>query len=822
MATIYKRQSKEALVHLCEQRGIDPADKSKELLVCALMEQDAEQGSGTAQGSQDMDINPGRVSPEATHSRSPQEGMDVSLQMALQQLGECDPSLRLQLILQFNQAAAAREERAAREKERAAAEREERAAAEREERAAAEREERAAAEREERAAAEREERAAAERQADREFRLEMARIERGINSVQPQSQDVDPKRPRQERFPVLDKDGDLDIFLRSFEKTCRQYHLPREQWAQYLSPGLRGKALEVFADLPLELDEDYDAIKAALIKKYNLTPEVYRKKFRSVKRETTESYADTVGNLRTTFLQWTRGLSVNSREDLEDLMIKDQFLHICPVDVRQFVCDREPKTADEAAQIADSYTANRMPEAKRETSPQRSTSWKEKQARTTSQPSVSKVGENLTLRESINQGDMRKCFNCNKVGHLRSACPERGATVYSTVPVVMLLSGDMDKLQHHMQTVIVGDRVIQGLRDSGASYSLVRPEVINPEDIIPEKTLPVKGITGCHPGVPVAKVFMDWGSGRGIRQVGVSQELPVDVLLGNDLGKMTTVYVPDVQQSYEKMGRSPRGLIWEGGQDSKSKAMPAPEPEVSQYEEATGEGVVNGPPEITLQSADMVKGVRGCQDGVSESAPRSSKVLSVDLVEAITQGEVLEQTRGVKMSKAQSMSHKDASTQTGEMQCVYEPKTACTLETVLREETGVHSEVRFPVMSVASAVLGSDQEVAQGHRDSQESVQSVVQPKPCSINDKERDSNSCTAGKPKHNVTGYSSPTLNSIGISSSRERVKRFTLGRGDTELSVSAAQSHKVSRGSQHSSVQVTRGDSTWPYTRGKGPDG
>ncbi|XP_071979079.1 uncharacterized protein [Engystomops pustulosus] len=618
MATIYKRQSKEALVHLCEQRGIDPADKSKELLVCALMEQDAEQGSGTGQGSQDMDINPGRVSPEATHSRSPQVGMDVSLQMALQQLGECDPSLRLQLILQFNQAAAAREERAEREKERAAAEREERAAA--------------------------------ERQADREFRLEMARIERGINSVQPQSQDVNPKRPRQERFPVLDKDGDLDIFLRSFEKTCRQYHLPREQWAQYLSPGLRGKALEVFADLPHELDEDYDAIKTALIKKYNLTPEVYRKKFRSVKRGPTDSYADTVGNLRTTFLQWTRGLSVNSREDLEDLMIKDQFLHICPVDVRQFVCDREPKTADEAAQIADSYTANRMPEAKRETSPQRSTSWKEKQARTTSQPSVSKVGENITLRESINQGDMRKCFNCNKVGHLRSACPERGATVYSTVPVVMLLSGDMDKLQPHMQTVIVGDRVTQGLRDSGASYSLVRPEIINPEDIIPEKTLPVKGITGCHPGVPVAKVFMDWGSGRGIRQVGVSQELPVDVLLGNDLGKMTTVYVPDVQQSYEKMGRSPRGLVWEGGQDSKSKAMPAPEPEVSQYEEATGEGVVNGPPEITLQSADMVKGVIFIYRSQKELFEKSTPGLQGDKGKESRTGINKQPTRGIKIA----------------------------------------------------------------------------------------------------------------------------------------------------------------------------
>ncbi|XP_073399445.1 uncharacterized protein [Dendrobates tinctorius] len=263
--------------------------------------------------------------------------LDPYLQAALDALPAEDRDGRLQLIQQARERA---EQRAEREAER----------------------------RERQAEAER-----AERQAQRAHELEV--LQRGGNAPTARTSEpssVQTPKPRPEHFPVMEKDGDLDTFLRAFEKACRQYQLPRDQWARYLTPGLKGKALEAFASLPPEADDDYDAIKQALIAKYRLTPEVYRKKFRHLQRGPHDSYSDVVQGLRTQFDQWIHGLSVESFEQLRDLMIKDQFLHLCPAEVRQFILDREPTNADKAAQIADNYEANRKPETRRPVA----TSWK--------------------------------------------------------------------------------------------------------------------------------------------------------------------------------------------------------------------------------------------------------------------------------------------------------------------------------------------------------------------------------------------------------------------------------------------------------------
>ncbi|KAM5191708.1 uncharacterized protein ACMZJ9_002089 [Mantella aurantiaca] len=167
----------------------------------------------------------------------------------------------------------------------------------------------------------------------------------------------------------MDKDGDMDTFLQGFERTCRQYSLPKEEWAKYLTPGLKGKALEAFVSLSEDQGGDYEAIKEAIVKRYHLTPEVYRKRFRTMQRGSSDSYMDLACNLHTAFQQWLKGLSVTTFETLQELLIKDQFLHLCPTEVRQFVLDREPKTADQAAEIADSYAANRNFDSRRTTAP---------------------------------------------------------------------------------------------------------------------------------------------------------------------------------------------------------------------------------------------------------------------------------------------------------------------------------------------------------------------------------------------------------------------------------------------------------------------
>ncbi|XP_069617976.1 uncharacterized protein, partial [Ranitomeya imitator] len=343
----------------------------------------------------------------------------------------------------------------------------------------------------------------------------------------------------------MEKDGDLDTFLRAFEKACRQYRLPTDEWARYLTPGLRGKALEAFAALPQEQDGDYEAIKQALIAKYQLTPEVYRRKFRTLQRGPHDSYSDVVHGLGTHFDQWTQGLSVTTFAQLRDLMIKDQFFHLCPAEVRQFVMDREPKDVTKAAQIADAYEANRRSEVRKPVT----TSWRGgKPATNASTPASQHTrGPGPVANNTRPTTEPRKCFTCNQTGHISTYCPAKQKNTPAKAPgpnaAVLLVGGVVGRVCDNVQHVTVGGNVATGLKDTGAERTLIRPELAAPEEIIPGKTLTVTGIGGIRCPLPMARVFIDWGAGSGVKEVGLSDNLSTDVLLGTDLGRMVAYYV---------------------------------------------------------------------------------------------------------------------------------------------------------------------------------------------------------------------------------------------------------------------------------------
>ncbi|KAM9321203.1 uncharacterized protein PAF06_005766 [Gastrophryne carolinensis] len=529
MAASYKRFSKEQLLSLCEQRGIDSdASKTKEHLITALMENDQDRSVMTPDPQPNLESSqePASNLHEGSEQRPLPSGLSPSLQAALQCLGDCDPQIKLQLIMQHQQA-----EAAARQAEAAARQAEREAAARQAEREAAARQ------------AERE-----ERQAERQFQLDLARIQ-GDRASPPscESREVRSSMPSFDRFPVMDPNSDMDVYLRTFERTCRQFHLPRDQWARYLTPGLKGKALEVFADLPMDCDGDYDKIKEALVKRYNLTLEVYRKRFRTVQRSHHDSYADVLSNLRTAFNQWVRGLSISTFADLADLMIKDQLLHICSADVRQFILTKEPKTSDQAADFADLYVASRVQDVRRSPPPLR----KEEKTRDHPPSSADRMPPRSGPNTSGGQAvaiDARRCYVCKKTGHLSHSCPDKmnpNPHEKSTAShAVLWVSAQIPHPVDNLQPVTVSNQLATGLRDSGAEITLVHPKLISQKDIIPGKTLTVTGIGGRNPTLAMARVYLDWGAGCGMREVGVSASLPADVLLGTDLGRMMAHYVP--------------------------------------------------------------------------------------------------------------------------------------------------------------------------------------------------------------------------------------------------------------------------------------
>ncbi|XP_053316415.1 uncharacterized protein LOC128484122 [Spea bombifrons] len=484
----YQTQSKSALEQRCREQCIPIRGKSKDELIQALVDYDMQQAvqSDAANASEGGMVI--REIPAADVGYVPRSGdpLDSYLQTVFKYVDPADANLRLQLILKYQ--------------ERETAER----------------------------LAERE-REAAERQAAREHELKLAELERlSASPISVVSRDYYAPKPRAENFPTLDKDGDLDVFLRSFEKVCRQYQLPKDQWAKYLTPGLRGPALEAFAELPAESDQDYEAIKAALQRRYNLTPEVYRKRFRTLQKHSIESYTAVVGHLTTAFRQWIRGLEITTLESLEDLIIKEQFLQLCPANVQEWLLDREPKTAWKAGELADFYTANRA-------------------------QSDRSRGFSMGASAISTYRDSRRCFICNKVGHISATCPEKrnptpstGAGHPSESPSSVLFVSSAENTPNvNMQPVTVGNKVTVGLRDTGAEVTLVRPELVSSEDFIPGKTLTVRGIGGLRHAVPMARVFLDWGAGKGVRDVGVSDNIPTNVLLGTDLGRLLSKYMPE-------------------------------------------------------------------------------------------------------------------------------------------------------------------------------------------------------------------------------------------------------------------------------------
>ncbi|XP_071504639.1 uncharacterized protein [Diadema antillarum] len=91
---------------------------------------------------------------------------------------------------------------------------------------------------------------------------------------------------RPPKLPTFDEAKDnLDTYLNRFERYARAQSWPQSSWAINLSALLTGKALDTYARLTDEEAGDYEAVKAALLKRYDLTSEGFRRKLRSAKPE---------------------------------------------------------------------------------------------------------------------------------------------------------------------------------------------------------------------------------------------------------------------------------------------------------------------------------------------------------------------------------------------------------------------------------------------------------------------------------------------------------------------------------------------------------
>ena len=81
----------------------------------------------------------------------------------------------------------------------------------------------------------------------------------------------------------------MDAYLKRYERFAETAKWEKSEWATNLSALLQGKALDVYSRLSVDDAINYDALKTSLLKRFQLTEEGFRGKFRSSKPETGET-----------------------------------------------------------------------------------------------------------------------------------------------------------------------------------------------------------------------------------------------------------------------------------------------------------------------------------------------------------------------------------------------------------------------------------------------------------------------------------------------------------------------------------------------------
>ena len=118
-------------------------------------------------------------------------------------------------------------------------------------------------------------------------------------------------------------------------------------WATQLAGLLTGKALAAYAGLSGEKAASYDEVKAAVLHRFDVNEETYRRRFRSDRKKAEESYQNWGSRLKDHFTQWTKDQPMA----VEELMVLDQFLYGVPEDLRVWLKERRPGSLQQAMKL---------------------------------------------------------------------------------------------------------------------------------------------------------------------------------------------------------------------------------------------------------------------------------------------------------------------------------------------------------------------------------------------------------------------------------------------------------------------------------------
>ena len=188
---------------------------------------------------------------------------------------------------------------------------------------------------------------------DQETQQQLTILRGLVEGMHRQSKAAIAKADREVKMTRLTESDDIEAYLTTFERLMRSYDVPPDRWAHKLAPQLIGKAQQANVAMPPREAGDYDHLKQAILCRYDIDGESYRRRFRSAVRDAGETNRELAVRLDDLAGKWMKGCT--TVEEVRDLVVREQILNTLPEHIRIWVKEHKPATSMEAAQLADDY-----------------------------------------------------------------------------------------------------------------------------------------------------------------------------------------------------------------------------------------------------------------------------------------------------------------------------------------------------------------------------------------------------------------------------------------------------------------------------------
>ncbi|GFW05405.1 retrovirus-related Pol polyprotein from transposon 17.6 [Trichonephila clavipes] len=340
------------------------------------------------------------------------------------------------------------------------------------------------------------EQALKEKELQLKFDLERFKIESGFR-VNDESNDsstnacsVTSNLNLKKLIPDFDpKQSDISLYLVIFERQAKRASIEKTEWVGQLLGLLPLEIVQCIAREPEEQAENYDYVKKLLLKRFKLSPEVFRQKFVQHQKKSDSTWKDFTFEITNYLDEWLIGLEINTFQDLKDLMVVYQLKKRANASMKDHFLDNwaNLKSATQIAELFDNYEDVRKVNSKpmdrwgRNDKILTYTGVKEKENRFgKTSPRLGASVPESTRERTFEKRVIQRCHHCNMPGHIKGVCPK--LIKIKTMETLNNIEGNEnpDFLSSYTTKGSVNGHEIDILRDTGATIDLVCAKYINP------------------------------------------------------------------------------------------------------------------------------------------------------------------------------------------------------------------------------------------------------------------------------------------------------------------------------------------------------